>query len=74
MSIVSIKNAKKKKTIYFFTLLLDSPVDFLKRSTMLDDKWYFDNEWYFANEWKYSQLKLFVSLTLALLSFRQTSL
>ena len=38
MSIVSIKNAKKKKTIYFFTLLLDSPVDFLKRSTMFDDK------------------------------------
>ena len=34
MSIASIKNAKK----YLFTLLLDSPVDFLKRSTMLDDK------------------------------------
>ena len=34
MSIVSIKNAKK----YLFTPLLDSPVDFLKRSTMLDDK------------------------------------
>ena len=67
VSCISIKNAKK--TIYFSSLLLDIPIDLLKRPTMLDDKrLYLDNE-------KNSQLlEIFVSLALAILLLMHPSL